>query len=560
MAVTRPGVNSLRGVDRPIGMFDSGFGGLTVARALIDLLPAEDLVYIGDTGRYPYGPQPQAEVRGYARELAWSLVKDHDVKAVDRRLQHGGRGRRSTSCAAELPVPVHRRRSSPARGRSCRRPRTGRVGVIGTVGTVVVGRLRARRRGAPAPPVDADVAACPGFVEFVERGQTTGDEVTVLAERLLAPVVDAEVDALLLGCTHYPFLARVISDVMGPDVTLVSSADETAFAVLARRSASSACCARPAATAGATASCRAATSRWFAELGGRLLGPELAAAERWTAGDPDRIAATDSRPRGHRPCPAPTDAPPTSCARSRFERDYTEMAAGSCSSRSAAPGCCAPRRSTRTCRAGCAASGKGWVTAEYSMLPGSSPERVDREAAKGKQSGRTVEIQRLIGRVAARRVRHAAARRAPGRRRLRRAAGRRRHPHGEHLRRLPRAARRARRGVVQRGAISRPPAALVLRGDQRRHRRRHAGARPALRRGPHGRGRHERRDAAPGRRRRGRASSRCRAPPRAWRSAAASSTRCSAWPSGGLRRDHRRCRPRWSPSAAGARPRATQRR
>ena len=81
-----------------------------------------------------------------------------------------------------------------------------------------------------------------------------------------------------------------------------------------------------------------------------------------------------------------------------FERDYTEMAAGSCSSRSAAPACCAPRRSTRTCRAGCAARGKGWVTAEYSMLPGSSPERVDREAAKGKQSGRTVEIQRLIGR------------------------------------------------------------------------------------------------------------------------------------------------------------------
>ena len=106
---------------------------------------------------------------------------------------------------------------------------SGRVGVIGTVGTVSSGAYveAIARTGAP---VHLTSAACPGFVEFVERGQTTGDEVMVLAERLLAPIRDADIDALLLGCTHYPFLARTISDVMGPGVTLVSSADETAFA------------------------------------------------------------------------------------------------------------------------------------------------------------------------------------------------------------------------------------------------------------------------------------------------------------------------------------------
>ena len=185
--------------------------------------------------------------------------------------------------------------------------------------------------------------------------------------------------------------------------------------------------------------------------------------------------------------------------RTRLHRDGRRLGA---SCRSARPACCAPRASTRTCRVGCEVSGKGWVTAEYSMLPGASPERIDREAAKGKQSGRTVEIQRLIGRS----LRAACDMKALGERqvdrRLRRAAGRRRHPHGEHLRRLHRPARRARAcGAARRSAGE--PAAFVLHGDQRRHRRRHAGARPAVRRGQPRRGRHERGDAPPDRRRRG---------------------------------------------------------
>ena len=122
-------------------------------------------------------------------------------------------------------------------------------------------------------------AACPGFVEFVERGQTTGDEVTVLAERLLAPIRDVGIDALLLGCTHYPFLARTINDVMGPAVTLVSSADETAFA--ARDRLDDLGLLRHSDTIGQHRFLSSGDINLFRELGGRLLGPELAQTERW---------------------------------------------------------------------------------------------------------------------------------------------------------------------------------------------------------------------------------------------------------------------------------------
>jgi glutamate racemase len=133
--------------------------------------------------------------------------------------------------------------------------------------------------------VELTAAACPGFVEFVERGQTTGDEITILAERLLAPVKDADVDALLLGCTHYPYLARVIGEVMGPDVTLVSSADETAFATrdvlhdLGLLRTSGGTSAGP--SGGEHHFFSSGDISWFADLGGRLLGPELSSAQHW---------------------------------------------------------------------------------------------------------------------------------------------------------------------------------------------------------------------------------------------------------------------------------------
>ena len=264
-------------MDRPIGMFDSGFGGLTVARALIDLLPNEDLVYIGDTGRYPYGSRAQAEVREFARQLAWSLVRDHNVKAIIVAC--------NTAAAAaldelvkEMPVPVIGVIEPGARALVAA-TRSGRVGVIGTVGTVMSGAYD-RAVAHTGAAVVLTSAPCPGFVEFVERGQTSGDEIAILADRLLAPVKAAGVDTLLLGCTHYPYLARVIGQTMGPSVTLVSSADETAFAARVQL--------------GEAGLLRAETDvvaehqflssgdiGWFADLGRRLLGPELAHAAAW---------------------------------------------------------------------------------------------------------------------------------------------------------------------------------------------------------------------------------------------------------------------------------------
>lgn len=267
---------SLLGVHRPIGMFDSGFGGLTVARALIDLLPAEDMVYIGDTGRYPYGSKPLADVREYAHELAWSLVRDFDVKAVVVACNTATAAGLS-ALRAEMPVPVIDVVKPGARA-LVQATATGRVGVIGTVGTVSSGAY-VDAIAATGAPVQLTSAACPGFVEFVERGQTTGDEVLVLAERLLAPIVAADVDALLLGCTHYPFLARTISDVVGPQVTLVSSGDETAFAAYAELR--SLGLLRPTDRVGACRFLSSGDVHTFRDLGNRLLGPELDQTEPW---------------------------------------------------------------------------------------------------------------------------------------------------------------------------------------------------------------------------------------------------------------------------------------
>lgn len=263
-------------------MFDSGFGGLTVARALIDLLPGEDLVYIGDTGRYPYGPKPLDEVRRYAHQLAWSLVKEHEVKALIVACNTAAAAGLD-DLRAELPVPMLDV-VGPGAAALVETTESGRVGVIGTVGTIASGAyVHAVESAATNAGIDVELtsAACPGFVEFVERGQTDGDEVTVLAERLLAPVHEARVDALLLGCTHYPFLARVIGDVMGHGVTLVSSADETAFAghrvlgELGLLRTDTGC-------RGVHRFLSSGDIDAFRELGGRLLGPELNTTERWS--------------------------------------------------------------------------------------------------------------------------------------------------------------------------------------------------------------------------------------------------------------------------------------
>ena len=265
--------------DSPIGMFDSGFGGLTVARALIDLMPQENLVYIGDTGRYPYGNKPADEVRGYAKELAWSLVREYGAKMIVVACNTAA-SVALDELIDELPVPVIGVIDPGARA-LVRVTRNNKVGVIGTVGTISSGAYVQAIR-ATGTSVALTSAACPGFVEFVERDQTTGDEVMVLAERLLAPVRDAGVDSLLLGCTHYPYLSRVISDVMGSGVVLVSSADETAFIVKQELETTQLMRKGEDKSTGEHRFLSSGDIAWFAQLGRRLLGPELETATQWS--------------------------------------------------------------------------------------------------------------------------------------------------------------------------------------------------------------------------------------------------------------------------------------
>jgi glutamate racemase len=262
---------------RPIGMFDSGFGGLTVARATIDLLPHEDLVYLGDTARYPYGARPLDEVRAFSHQIANHLLERYEIKLLVVAC--------NTATAAaivglddELGIPVVGVIEPGVRA-LLEVSASNRIAVIGTVGTIESGAYQ-RTIGARAPEAELTCCACPGFVELVERGSMIGPEVSLLAERLLAPVVSAGVDALLLGCTHYPYLARVISDVVGRDVVLVSSADETAFA-LAAMLAGSGLQHPDQARRGTHRFVSSGDIRAFTTLGSRLLGPELADAELW---------------------------------------------------------------------------------------------------------------------------------------------------------------------------------------------------------------------------------------------------------------------------------------
>jgi glutamate racemase len=211
------------GVDAPIGMFDSGVGGLTVARAVLDQLPHESLHYVGDTANAPYGPKPIAEVRSHALAVMDELVGS-GVKALVIACNSA-----SAACLRDAreryDVPVVEV-VLPAVRRAVAATRNGAVGVIGTTVTIASGSYQDAFSAAPG--ITVTTAACPRFAEFVERGVTSGRQLLGLAESYLAPLNAAGVDTLVLGCTHYPLLTGLLSVVMGDSVTLVSSADETA--------------------------------------------------------------------------------------------------------------------------------------------------------------------------------------------------------------------------------------------------------------------------------------------------------------------------------------------
>jgi glutamate racemase len=209
--------------DAPIGIFDSGVGGLTVARAIMDQLPGERIRYLGDTAHAPYGPLPIAEVRGHALAVADDLVASGVKLLVIACNTASAACLRDARERYDIPVVEV---VLPAVRRAVATTRSGRVGLIGTSGTV---RSRAYDDAfAAAPHVTLTSAACPRFADFVERGVTSGRQVLGLAEMYLEPLHRADVDTLVLGCTHYPLLTGVIQIVMGEQVTLVSSAEETA--------------------------------------------------------------------------------------------------------------------------------------------------------------------------------------------------------------------------------------------------------------------------------------------------------------------------------------------
>ena len=203
--------------DAPIGIFDSGFGGLTVARAVIDQLPHEDIIYLGDTARAPYGEQPIANVREYALECLDHLV-EQGVKILVIACNSGSAAV-LRDARERYPVPVVEV-IFPAARRAVAATRSGRVGVICTEATAT------------------SQAYDDAFVSFVEAGITGGPELLDCAEEYLKPLQQADIDTLILGCTHYPLLTGVISYVLGDNVSLVSSAEECAkdvYAALTRR-------------------------------------------------------------------------------------------------------------------------------------------------------------------------------------------------------------------------------------------------------------------------------------------------------------------------------------
>jgi glutamate racemase len=262
--------------DSPIGIFDSGVGGLTVARAIIDQLPNESIIYVGDTANTPYGPKSIPEVRELALAVMDRLV-DEGVKllviacnSASAAVLRDARERYTEGRGIPVVEVIQ-----PAVRRAVAATRNHKVGVIGTTATITSQAYD----DAFAAAVDLQIssAACPAFVDFVESGVTSGPQLLAAAEQYLGPIRDAGVDTLVLGCTHYPLLTGAISYVMGEDVTLVSSAEETAkdvYRTLVAHNLQRTSTASPSLRFQATGDSTA-----FEKLARRFLGPEVSGVE-----------------------------------------------------------------------------------------------------------------------------------------------------------------------------------------------------------------------------------------------------------------------------------------
>jgi glutamate racemase len=261
----------------PIGVFDSGVGGLTVARAIIDQLPNESIIYVGDTANTPYGPKPLSEVRELALAVMDKLV-DEGVKVLviacnsaSAAVLRDARERYTEGRGIPVVEVIQ-----PAVRRAVASTSNGKVGVIGTQATIASKAYD----DAFAAAVDVELvsAACPSFVEFVEKGITSGPEIISAARGYLAPLKEAGVDTLVLGCTHYPLLTGALSLVMGEGVTLVSSAEETAkdlYKVLVDNDLLRTDSASPTLSFRSTGDAAS-----FEKLAKRFLGPEVSKVEK----------------------------------------------------------------------------------------------------------------------------------------------------------------------------------------------------------------------------------------------------------------------------------------
>lgn len=264
---------------RPLGVFDSGVGGLTVARALMDALPNESLVYFGDTARGPYGPRDRSEVRRFTREIC-DLLIDEGAKMIIAACNSASASGMDEVRAAHPEVPIIEV-IEPAVRAAAAATRNGRVGVIGTSLTISSGAYD-RALATLGQGLAVVSSPCPRFVEFVERGETTGEDLIEVTRGYLEPLLDAGVDTIILGCTHYPLLRPALQFVAGREVVLIESDKEAAidvFAALTRRDLH-----RPRGVPPEYRFLASGDGASFESLGQRFLGPEIAKVESRSAG------------------------------------------------------------------------------------------------------------------------------------------------------------------------------------------------------------------------------------------------------------------------------------
>jgi glutamate racemase len=211
------------GDNAPIGIYDSGLGGLTVVKEVLSLLPGEDIIYFGDTGRTPYGSRPTAEILGFMHEILTFFSAQKVKMAITACNTMTALGLEQAKTEFPFLLIGVNNGVSAALAAS----RSKRIGVIATEATINSGKhVKAIKAEDPAAYVCPQ--ACPSFVPLIEQEKLFGPEIETAAREYLKPLIDSGVDALILGCTHYPFISPLIRDIMGPEVVLIDPARETA--------------------------------------------------------------------------------------------------------------------------------------------------------------------------------------------------------------------------------------------------------------------------------------------------------------------------------------------